>query len=245
MPLSLEFGEAELIWQYFLQHPRVGTMIDVGAQFGTSFREYLRAGWRVVAFEPDPAKLPKLQKYMNDPRFTLYTQGVGDVARSDVPFFTSDESTGISSLIPFRASHQETTRINIVTLSSVLADLDLAALDYLKVDTEGNDYRVIRGFPWDRLKPEVVLCEFDEVKTRGLGFDYRTLGDFLVAQGYAVWMSEWYPLERYGSGHRWRRIASCPALIADPNSWGNFIAVRSDAGVPAMNALVAMHGSGA
>jgi len=242
MPLSLDFGEAELIWHYFAQHPRVGTMIDVGAQFGTSFRAYLETGWRVVAFEPEPGKVTKLQKYLGNPRLTFYPQAVGDREMSNVAFFTSEESTGISSLIPFRASHKEAARVNVTTLAKVIPELDLKQLDYLKIDTEGNDYRVLTGFPWATLTPDVLMCEFDELKTRGLGFDYRSTGDLLTSKGYEVWISEWHPLLRYGSGHRWRSIEPYPSNVSEPDAWGNFIAVHKDSHPDTMRSLVATYG---
>lgn len=240
MALSLQYDEASLIRDYFAARPRQGTMIDVGAQFGTSFRSYLDLGWRVVAYEPDATKRDKLERYAGRPGYTFRPVAVGDQPADAVQFFTSPESTGIASLVPFRTSHTPAEKVEVTTLAAELTALNIRAIDYLKVDTEGYDLPVVRGHDW-AVRPEVVMCEMDEVKTRCLGHDFRSLGDLLVSHGYAVWLSQWAPLVRYGSGHTWHSVSPYPCDLHHADAWGNFIAVRQDAGVETMHDLIAPH----
>ncbi|MGC4032098.1 MAG: FkbM family methyltransferase [Tepidisphaeraceae bacterium] len=240
MALSLQYDEARLIQDYFAKHPRTGTMIDVGAQFGTSFRPYLNLGWRCVAFEPDSTKFDKLRTYTANPLLTFRPCAVGDKHADDVQFFTSAESTGIASLVPFRQSHTPAEKVAVTTLASELKDAGIRAVDYLKIDTEGYDLQVLRGHDWT-VRPEVIMCEMDEVKTRHLGHDFRALGDLLVAHGYVVWLSQWAPLLRYGSGHTWHSITPYPCPLHHPDAWGNFVAVRQDAFVESMTNLITPH----
>ena len=215
-------------------------MVDVGAHSGTSFRPYLEQGWRVLAFEPDSTKHAKLSRFIGRPGYTFLPFAVGDQPSAAVQFFTSPESTGISSLVPFRSSHTPADQVPVTTLAAELAAANIKAVDYLKVDTEGYDLAVLRGHDW-RVKPDVLMCEFDEVKTRILGHDYRSLGDLLLDQGYAVWLSQWVPLERYGSGHTWNSIGPYPGPLHTADAWGNFIAVRQDSAVHTMRDLVSTH----
>ena len=240
MALSLQYDEAGLILDYFAARPRVGVMVDVGAQFGTSFRPYLDRGWRVLAFEPEAAKRAKLERYSDRPGFTFRPVAVGETPAEDVQFFISPESSGISSLVPFRFTHEPAEKVRVTTLSAELAALSIRAVDYLKIDTEGYDLSVLRGHDWT-VPPEVVMCEMDEVKTRHLGHDYRALGDLLVDHGYVVWLSQWAPLVRYGSGHTWHSITPYPCELHHADAWGNFVAVRPDAGVETMRELIAQH----
>lgn len=242
MALSLQYDEARLIQDYFVRHPRTeGTMIDVGAQFGTSFRPYLNLGWQCVAFEPDSTKFEKLEKYKSNPLLTFFPHAVGDSAAEGVQFFTSPESTGIATLAPFRESHVPSEKVRVVRLGDVLSELSIDTIDYLKIDTEGYDLAVLRGHDWAK-KPEVIMCEMDEVKTRPIGHNFQTLGDLLVGHGYAVWLSQWAPLVQYGSGHTWHSIAPYPCQLHHPDAWGNFVAVRKDAFVESMSELIRPHG---
>lgn len=225
---------------YFARRPRVGVMIDVGAQFGTSFKPYLKLGWRVVAFEPDSTKLDKLRVWLAHPQMTFYRAAVGEVAREGVQFYTSNESNGISSLVPFRASHSPSEKVDVMTLATVLHKLGIDKIDYLKIDTEGYDLAVLKGHNWSIL-PEVVMCEFDEIKTRPLGHTYQTIADLLVLRGYEVWCSQWAPLVKYGSGHAWHSFAKYPNALHHPDAWGNFVAVRGGEGAKVMEELIAPH----
>lgn len=215
-------------------------IVDVGAQFGTSFRAYLDHGWRVVAFEPDAAKWPKLAKYNSHPSYTLIRKAVGDTVSDAAAFYTSAESTGIASLLPFRPSHQLADPVPLTTLAAELPTLGVSNIDFLKIDTEGYDLHVLRGHDWTH-RPEVLMCEMDEVKTRLLGHDYHALGRLLLDQGYVVWLSQWAPLVQYGSGHAWHSIKPYPCELHHADAWGNFIAVRDDASVATMRDLIRPH----
>ncbi len=241
MAFNSRHDESTLIADYFLTLPRRGTMIDVGAHFGTSFRNYLADGWRIIAIEPDPSKHEKLSRFQADPRFTLLTAAVSDAERDAAAFYASDESTGISSLLPFRGSHREIARVPVTTLRRIIEPMNLDRIDYLKIDTEGMDYKVLLGFPWERLTPEVLLCEFDELKTRGEAHDFRSSGDLLLERGYAVYLSEWHPIVRYGGDHQWRSLRRYPCDLVDPAAWGNFIAVHGHSSVSEFDRLAAAH----
>jgi FkbM family methyltransferase len=226
----LVFSEADLIARWFRAHPRAGVMVDVGAHFGESFAPYLARGWQVLAFEPDPANRARLLQNVAADRIRLFECAVSDHEEEGVPFFASPESDGISGLSAFRETHKEVNRVRLTTLDKILAEQGGGQVDFLKIDTEGHDFFVLKGFPWSRIKPDVVLCEFEDAKTRPLGYDYRQMGDFLVAQGYQVFLSEWAPITRYGVQHQWRRWSPYPCDLQDAAGWGNFVAFR--AGLP-------------
>lgn len=237
------FSEGDLIFETLrADSAPPGMMIDVGAHYGSELAPYAWWGWEVLAFEPDPANRAVLERKAFGPRVTIIPCAVGEKPATDVPFFSSDESAGISSLSAFRPTHREAAKVSIVTLRDVLAERGINTVRFLKIDTEGHDLFVLKGFPWERLKPDVVFCEFEDGKTLPLGYSFRTLGDFLAQQGYRVLMSEWHPIERYGIAHSWRRLAAYPTDLADPRGWGNFIAFRADLDLAPARACLARVG---
>lgn len=233
MALSLQYDEASVIREYFA--PRLagyaGMMVDVGAHFGTSFRNYLSAGWRVIAFEPDSTKFAKLAPYEGKPGFELLKVAVSDASIDAMPFYTSTESTGIASLLAFRESHSLADQVRVVTLKDILQQRQIKQIDFLKIDTEGYDLQVLRGHDWS-IRPEVILTEFDEVKTRHLGHHMNAIADLIAARDYEIYVSEWFPLERYGANHQWRCISSYSSQfhpqLHHEDAWGNLIAIRKD-----------------
>lgn len=234
--------EGKLIAEYFAETASDRAsgeriIIDVGAHFGSSFKPYLQNGWRVIAFEPDASKHEKLAQYESHPKFELIKSAVSD-APGKLTFFVSEESTGIASLLNFRDTHRAAGEVPVVTLRDVLSERKITRIDYLKIDVEGYDLNVLRGHDWTVL-PEVLLVEFDELKTRRLGHTYRDLANFIVARGYDVFVSEWFPIIRYGVTHQWRCIVPYPCEIQHPDAWGNLIAIRKDAHPAGMREIIA------
>lgn len=222
--------ETDVIFDYLSSLNKKGTMIDVGAHRGSSSVEFLNSGWKIFAFEPDPANRAGLINMIKASRFpdniSIDNRAVGDINKSNVPFFTSEQSSGISGLSSFHSSHKQTYKVDIITLRDFLSDKPLSSVDFLKIDTEGHDFFVLKGFPWERFSPSVIECEFEDSKTLPLGYTYKDLADYLVGKGYHVYVSEWHPIVRYGIRHDWRSLTPYPTELFDTKGWGNFIAFK-------------------
>ena len=236
--------EADIAWDFFNDHTAPGTMVDVGAHYGSALRPFVRHGWQVFAFEPDAQNRVHLTaEFGNFPKLVIDPRAVSDTPRQGVVFYRSDVSSGISGLSAFDPSHRAQATIDITTLAELIDTRQLRNIDFLKIDTEGHDLFVLRGLPWATLRPRLILCEYEDHKTAPLGYNYQDLANFLAGQGYTVVTSEWFPIKRYGIQHRWRQFAEGqPPPIADPQGWGNILAVRDAADLPAMRAACARAG---
>lgn len=210
-------------------------MIDVGAHFGSSAARFDRLGWTIHCFEPDPANRARLVERLGDrENVTIDPRAVSDAPAKGVPFFKSEESTGISGLHSFRDSHREEGLVDLTTVAEIVDDRGLSRVDFLKIDVEGFDLNVLRGVPWDRLRPDVIECEYEDAKTLKMGHNWRDIAEYLRERGYAVYISEWHPIIRYGITHDWRRVVPYPGVDVPSESWGNMLAFRDDPGYPAV-----------
>jgi FkbM family methyltransferase len=220
------FEEANLIYIFLRFYRESSCMIDVGAHHGESLEPYESIGWKIYAFEPDPENRKKISP---SPGTELFDLAISDSDDKQLILYTSEQSTGISSLHPFHASHKRSVVVTTKTLSSFCKEKQIKSIDFLKIDTEGFDLFVLKGAPLDTIKPIMIMCEFEDSKTAGLGYSYRDMGNYLLEKKYKVFMSEWYPIESYGGIHQWRKIGEYYAgsKLEDPKAWGNFIAVRS------------------
>lgn len=222
--------ETHMVFQLLNNTERSGLMIDVGAHHGSSLASFAQQGWQVIAFEPDSSNRAELANtfdaYENviiDPR------ACSDQVQPEATLFTSAESTGVSGLSAFLDSHAASEKVVVTTLADALQEHGLSAkpVDFLKIDTEGFDLMVLKGYPWAQSPhPRVILCEFEDAKTVPLGYNFHQLAAFLVDLGYHLIISEWYPVKAYGGLHRWRRFTTYPCQLADPKGWGNIFAVR-------------------
>ncbi|MEL7474575.1 MAG: FkbM family methyltransferase, partial [Planctomycetota bacterium] len=209
--------------------PARAVMLDVGAHIGNALASFADAGWRVHALEPDHNNRAGLVR-RNKPawRLTIDPRAVSDRSGLELGFFTSPVSSGISALAPFVDSHTESQKVTTVTLDDYCREHDLKRIDLLKTDTEGFDLMALKGFPWDRLAPAAIVCEFEDAKSVPLGYTHAHLAEFLRDKGYDVYVSEWRPIITYGLRHRWRRLTRWPTSLADPMAWGNLIAFKRD-----------------
>jgi FkbM family methyltransferase len=220
------FDEVGVVHQA-LRSAGPGLLVDVGAHFGSSLRPFADDGWRVIAIEPDPNNRAILaERTQGRANVTIDARAISERDGEMRTLYTSDVSTGISALAPFHPTHRPTAEVETVRLDTLLADEDLVTV--LKTDLEGYDLPALQTFPWDRLHPRAVVCEFEDRKTVPLGYTYHDLGRFLLDQGYTVFVSEWWPVVEYGRRHRWRALRRYPSELADVAAWGNFIAVDDD-----------------
>ena len=108
----------------------------------------------------------------------------------------------------------------------------------MKIDAEGHDLFCLKGFPFEKVRPEVILCEFEDRKTLPVGYSYEQLGNFLLDKGYHVLISEWEPIIRYGIKQKWHSVKRFPSKLDNDDGWGNFIALNCEENLNKMLCLI-------
>lgn len=218
--------ETQIVAEWFAASPEA-VMVDVGAHYGTALKHFAERNWRVYAFEPDPDNRQTLMQRVNGkPNVIIDNRAVSERSGETLPFFSSDESSGISALSPFRESHQQKCQVTTTTVAEICAEHRLSSIDFLKIDTEGYDLMVLKGVPWEQVRPRVIECEFEDRKTVPLGYTFHDLAQYLVDHGYTVLVSEWHPVIRYGIRHDWYRLVTYPCQLGNAEAWGNLLAFR-------------------
>ena len=202
-----------------------GTLVDVGAHHGNALNRFLREGWKVLAFEPDPWNREALLSNYDSPLLTVRSEAVGETVQRNVQFYQSPESTEISSLLPFRESHKDSINVDVTSLSAAFEEQGIESCDVLKIDTEGWDLFVLRGFPWEKFHPKLIVVEFEDSKTASVGYSADELCHYLQQRGYEVFVYEWHPILRYGLAHEFRGVYRYSAGKIPKSSWGNLLAV--------------------
>lgn len=223
---NISFDETRLLSAY-VGDQNNGIMIDVGAHHGSAARPFLEKSWNVYGYEPDPNNrkvlIEKLSIYNS---FILSSCAVSDQAGEILDFYASEESTGISGLSSFTENHKKICQVTTTTLTDEINKLDIKNVDFLKIDTEGFDLMVLKGFPWEKMTPNIIECEFEDFKTVPLGYNFNDISNYLVSKGYTVYVSEWYPIIKYGSKHTWKRLFKYDNQKIDKSSWGNLLAFK-------------------
>lgn len=227
----MSFSELQLLLRLKYPMSSKHTLVDVGAHTGGFARPFAKRGWRIIAFEPEPANYQELCANLKDsPNVTCIAKAVSDTTGQGIPFYVSSDHWGIHSLKPFHPTHRPTLMIDTVRLDEALANMGIDQVTVLKIDIEGADFLALKSFDFSRFRPDVVMCEFmDERSQPNFGYTHHDMAAYMTDLGYTTLVSEWAPIVEYGrkgvttTPHRFLQCVPYP-LDHDP-AWGNLIFV--------------------
>ncbi len=132
------------------------TIFDVGANKG-DYIQLIRSTlshkeYSIYSFEPDPKNCVKIQsRFQNKLNLEVIQMGLGD--RIESTKFYKHVQDDLSTLhydsnspSDYRSTAVERVfDINIITLDQFCIERNIKSIDYLKIDTEGHDYFVLKG----------------------------------------------------------------------------------------------------
>ncbi len=139
-----------------------GVFVDIGANVGayTLIASEI-ACCRVVSIEPHPRSLALLRENIRrNRRQNVITVGVALSDTEGWRSLTDDSELSINKIVP-SATDQNALRVRVRTLESVCRALALTP-DFIKIDVEGHEARVLEGFGEIASAPKVIWIEGGE-----------------------------------------------------------------------------------
>jgi FkbM family methyltransferase len=157
--------EDVMLWRA-LQHVSQGTYVDVGAQdpvVDSVSRSFYERGWRGVHIEPVRTYADRLRA--NRPDETILEVALGETAGTMELYVIGD--TGLSTGVKEHAERHHVERgfessrlrVPVLTLASALQSLEGSEIHWLKIDVEGFEAQVIRGWDSTKIRPWVLVVE--------------------------------------------------------------------------------------
>lgn len=146
-----------------------GFYVDIGAndpeKFSNTYRFYLR-GWTGINIEPQPKKIALFEsKRQKDINLNL---GI-DTEPSELDFYnlktdtlsTFDEALAKNHCNRFKTEIEEIIPVKVDRLDQVFKDHlpPSVEIDFMSIDTEGFDTKVIMSNDWEKYRPRVVVIE--------------------------------------------------------------------------------------
>jgi FkbM family methyltransferase len=140
-----------------------GVLLDVGANDGLHSCLFALAGWRCIAFEPQPGCVAYMHRIAALNRFSelaVEQFAVGDTYAEAVDFYVSESSWYSSFERGQVERHEAPERISvgIVTLDGYCQEHNVDPT-CVKIDVEGHELPVLRGAArvLDQSKPDLVI----------------------------------------------------------------------------------------
>jgi FkbM family methyltransferase len=205
------------------------TFIDVGAEKGAFSAWLADHGLAGFAFEPLDHHIPSLQQLAANASVKYFTYAI-DAADSEREFHiaTAEDGTALDYFHSLqelqndkRVRHTRTVPVICRSLGSLVREGTLPAqVGVLKIDTEGNDLRVMQGMP--PLKAQVLMAEYF---TEGLyaGWTDASPGK-LMAMAERLGYTHCIAIRRQANGVEW---VTYQPLAFLPCEWGNLIFMES------------------
>lgn len=160
-----QWGQDILIEDFFYANPpRTNFFVDVGAYDGvhlSNSRRLFECGWAGLCIEPGADQFVVLEQlYAGTAVRTLPIA----IALEEGFAVLTREQTG-SALVREGgpSGDREGDRVRVQRLASVLSECAVHDLDVLLIDAEGVDYEVLASFPFDRIRPQLIVIETNSV----------------------------------------------------------------------------------
>jgi FkbM family methyltransferase len=168
--------------------------IDIGCHIGSTLSELLELAPRGnhAAFEPIPSKADWLRRRF--PEVEVFEVALAD-REGEATFYVNTKATGFSGL-QRHGEHGEHEALTVRTarLDALLGD---RRVDFIKLDVEGGELRVLQGATGvlERHRPRILLeCTASSLAAHGI--TPQEMFGWLTAQGYGIWTPSAYLTER-------------------------------------------------
>jgi FkbM family methyltransferase len=143
-------------------------------------------GWRGIVVEPVKEYLDNLPKKDN----VVYLNYALDTTIGKREFYEAPREwreqdrdfKGMGTLVPYaKETHTIKSIVETITWEYILNTYKITQIDYLKIDTEGYDYILLKNYPFNKVMPKYIKFEIMHIQD-----NYSDLLEYLTQIGYHV-----------------------------------------------------------
>lgn len=153
-----EFGEDVFVRRFFKKYEK-GTYVDVGAYHpikGSLTFDLYKKNWSGINIDLSKISIDLFK--ISRPRDINLRAAITNYDGKTFYYENSPINQQNSMIENAQAKKIE---IDCFKLNSILDENKIKKIDYLNIDAEGNDYKVISSFDLKRFKPQLVSIEFN------------------------------------------------------------------------------------
>lgn len=182
------------------------TILDVGANIGQSAISYSISteDCDIYSFEPIKKTYEELLKNTAGyPRVKAHNFGLGE--RSDTLRALSDGTSASNRIVHAESEGQSYEDVSVVPGELFCRDNGIDHVSFLKIDTEGHDMSVLRGFDEFLRNIDFIQVEASLNPQNTLHVPYRELEDYVRARGFLIFKIYGQTFEFHGGGRPYAR----------------------------------------
>ena len=180
----------DLIIDYIFKNKKDGFYLDIGAQHPVSNNNtYLlfKKGWSGINIDLDKKNINLFK--IARPKDLNLNYAISD-SEKEVDLFFYHESSPINTLSENVSNFQKAEvkkikKIQTKILDNVLDELNLKHhIDYMNIDVEGHEDKVLKGFNIKKYKPSVISVEYLDLNMKKLEFKNNDINNLLNSNLY-------------------------------------------------------------
>lgn len=185
-------NQDKFINQVFFRNRKKGFFIDIGAHNGVTFSNSCffekQLGWDGLCVEPIPEVFQALKNnrtcklenacITDEDKEVTFTRisGYGEMLSGITDKYDPRHLERIKRTIDEQGGGVEEIKVKGVRLDSLIEKYNIRSVDFLSVDTEGNEWPIIQTIPFDKIQPKLILVENN--------YNDNRIKDFLYSKGY-------------------------------------------------------------
>jgi len=195
---SYSFNGVDLIVDYIFKSKKNGFYLDVGAQHPISNNNtyiLFKKGWNGINIDLDKKNIDLFN--IVRPNDINLNFAISDI-EEEVDLFYYHDSSPINTLSK-NVSDFQNAKVNKVKkvqtkiLSDVLDEINLQnRIDYMNLDVEGYEERVLKGFNIKKYMPYVISVEYLDLKMNKLEFRNNDINNLLNSNLYKFFIQNDY-----------------------------------------------------
>jgi FkbM family methyltransferase len=165
-----QYDEEDFILTFF--ENKKGTLVDIGAADGitnSNTRKLIENGWEGLLVEPTPVNYGKLiDLYSNNKLINIENCGCGDATKESTFYIDNNDSYHqISTFLEeqkkscenyFHCTFEE-IKMKIYKTSDLFNIYKINNIDFISIDTEGYDEKVLLGIDFNKIKINLICVE--------------------------------------------------------------------------------------
>ena len=163
--------ETDRVIETFFPNQNTGLCIEVGAYDGikgSNTKYFENLGWDTVCIEPNIFIFPQLVENRTGLSLCVACDNFEGEAMLEIFNFNSGVQSSLTSLnTDFRLIEDYRTAIDsrelsttkVTTLNKIIEKHELKNIDFISIDTEGTELKVLKGLNLDRNRPKLLIVE--------------------------------------------------------------------------------------
>ena len=196
--ISYSLNAVDLIIDYIFKNTKKGIYIDIGAQHPISNNNtYLlfKRGWKGINIDLDKKNIDLFN--ISRPNDVNLNYAVSN-KEGEAELYFYHETSPINTLSKEvqeyqKANVKEIKKIKTFTLNYILEKINFnEKIDYMNIDVEGYEEKVLGGFDIKRYKPNVISVEYLDLKMKKLEFKNNNILNLLNSDLYKYFVDNNY-----------------------------------------------------